>query len=231
MNRTATLNTPRLVGAFVLALGLLVAGLAVGLGPAGAVIDRGGDEPSISEFSWYCTDDAVCYCEQGADCDDLKRFNPDCVGDILHTDNIRSCVVPDGVVVHPDGTKSAPSEDDTTLPVDPGLILGPGGDDGGVDSGRTATDPNENPDDPDGTEDPDEPENPDDPGDPKAPNDPPTNLPPGVDPGDVLDRDDLPGAEDPGRTGDTGSSTGPDTGPRSGSADSGKGLDLPGVMS
>ena len=231
MNKTATLSTPRLVGAFVLALGLLVAGLAVGLGPAGAVMDSGGEEPSVTELNWSCDEDGLCHCNgrpggRGADCRALQDANPDCEGWMELSPGVMWCAIPDGEpIFHPDGTEVAPNpEDDPTLPIGPGDLPGaenPGGStiDPNPETGGGPIGPGDLPgaENPEAPTEPEQPENPGTPEPPETPEQPPTGPPPGIDPGKVLDPGDLPGTVDPG--------------PRSGSADSGKGLDLPGVMS
>jgi len=225
MNKTATLKTPRLVGAFVLALGLLVAGLALGLGPAGAVMDSGGEEPSISELNWQCNDETgICECDRlvPGDCAGLVASNPDCVFFHEFKSAYFWCQMPpDSIIVHPDGTKSATPEEEPRSPIGPGDLPGAENPGGSAVTPNPETGPGPiGPGDLPGAEDtdtPTEPEQPENPETPEMPEQPPTGPPPGIDPGEVLGPDDLPGRVDPG--------------PRSGSADSGKGLDLPGAMS
>lgn len=218
MSKTVTLSTPRLVGAFVLALGLIVAGLAVGLGPAGAVINGGSGGPSITQLNWDCNEDGVCTCSGEADCKALRGANPDCRGWIWW-DPDWTCTVPPGEpIFHPDGAEVAPNPESGPGAIGPGDLPGAENPDGSAvtpnpETGAGPIGPGDLP----GAENTDTPTEPEQPETPETPEQPPTGPPPGIDPGEVLDPDDLPGTVDPG--------------PRSGSADSGKGLDLPGAMS
>jgi hypothetical protein len=117
----------------MLALGLLAAGLAAGLGPAGAVMGRGDDKPSVTELNRDCDGDGLCHCDgrggvETADCRALQDANPDCEEWRDLGGGIWWCQIPEGEpIFHPDGTKSVTPEDDPTLSIDPGLILSPVG--------------------------------------------------------------------------------------------------------
>ena len=223
MSKTVTLSTPRLVGAFVVALGLLVAGLAAGLGPADAVLNGGSGGPSVTELNWDCNASGVCTCSGEADCKALRDANPDCRGWIWWNPDWTCTVPPGEPIFHPDGAVVAPNpEDDPTLPIGPGEL--PGAENPGGSAVTPNPDPGPGPIGPGdlpGVEDPDEPTDPNQTEPPSPPEEPPTDLPPSSDPGDVLRPGDLPGTVDPG----------PRSGSGSGAADGGPGLALPGAMS
>jgi hypothetical protein len=157
-------------------------------------MDRGGDEPSITELNWQCNDETrICECTGAfwsSDCVALYKANSDCKFVHAFADGAEWCRVPDGgPIFHPDGTKAAP-------PTDGPPVLNPGDLPDAQDPTRPGNnEPGQDPDGPGDDGEYEEPERPL-PADP-----PPPGLPPSVDPDDVIKPGDLPGAEDPGRTG------------------------------
>lgn len=184
----------RTVIATTVAVLLVVAGLVVAVPALAASAPSGGTGGGSTEpgpLSFSCDADGYCSCEVGADCLALIAEHPECADwDFEPGVGAMFCRLP------------GPDYEFPEEPVNPNVGDAPGT--GGNAIGPDDVGPADRPSDPGDPEDPEDPPT-------QAPSEPGTpGLPPGVNPGDVLGPDDVPGGVDSGRgrTSPTGSGGG-----------------------